>query len=181
MNLDEPSFGELKVIEIIEALHFFCHILHNHYNLQYNLTCDQCVFSTTTTPHLETHLMRHLDKRPFKCSICSQAIRSQPQALEHKATDHSEVESVECEKRFPLRERLAKHKQSRHCIQSHPCMEHDKTFVSKLSVGISREESTHCKIWLCFRLWAGCCLSASKTRVKSVKSIYGRTSRIVSY
>ena len=71
------------------------------------------------------------------CSICGQAFRSQPQALEHKANAHSGVKSVECdqcEERFTSRERLAKHRESRHSNQSHPCAECDKTFVCKFSL-----------------------------------------------
>ena len=92
MNMDEPSFGELKVIEIIEALHFFRHILHNHYTLQYNLTCDQCVFSTTTTPNLETHLMRHY-KWPFKCSICSKEGKRRLEILRNTRLQSSVVKN----------------------------------------------------------------------------------------
>ena len=81
----------------IDPAQFYRHILHNHYASQYNLKCDQCDFSTTTTTHLKTHLMQHLDERPYTCSICGQAFRSRPQALEHEAAAHSEVESVECD------------------------------------------------------------------------------------
>ena len=90
-----------------------------------------------------------LGQAALGCSICGQAFRSQPQALEHKANAHSEVESVECDKckeRFTSRERLAKHRQHHHYNQSHPCAECDETFVSKSSLGKSQEESAHCKM-----------------------------------
>ena len=66
------------------------------------------------------------------CSICGQAFRSQPQALEHKAAAHSEVKSVECdqcEERFTSRKRFAKHKQPRHSNQSTLYTECDYTFA----------------------------------------------------
>ena len=44
------------------------HVLHNHYALQYIFKCDQCDFSTTTTIHLNTHLMQHLDKKPYSAA-----------------------------------------------------------------------------------------------------------------
>jgi len=48
---DEVSFGDLEVIETIDPLQLYRHILLNHY-----LKCDQCDFSTTTSTHLKSHL-----------------------------------------------------------------------------------------------------------------------------
>tara|TARA_B110000908_G_C10105215_1_gene380482 strand:+ start:281 stop:553 length:273 start_codon:yes stop_codon:yes gene_type:complete len=53
---EEVSFGDLEVIETIDPLQLYRHILPNHYTLQCNLKCDQCDFSTTTTTHLKSHL-----------------------------------------------------------------------------------------------------------------------------
>ena len=86
-----------------------------------------------------------LDEPPFNCSICDQAVRSQPQALEHNAAIHSEVKSVECdqcEERFPSGKRLTKHKQSHHSDKINLCVECDKYFVYKLSLR-SHERKMH--------------------------------------
>ena len=48
---DEVSFGDLEIIETIDPLQLYRHILLNHY-----LKCDQCDLSTTTTTHLKSHL-----------------------------------------------------------------------------------------------------------------------------
>ena len=90
------------------------------------------------------HLMQHLDKQPyayiaaFVAKLSEVGHRLQP-------TVKSRVKCDQCQDRFTSRERLAKHRQSRHSNQIHTRAECDNTFVSKLRQGKSQEESAHCK------------------------------------
>ena len=88
--------------------------------------------------------MQHLDKQPYAYIAAFVAKLSE---VGHRLlpTVKSRVKCDQCQDRFTSRERLAKHRQSRHSNQIHTRAECDNAFVSKLRQGKSQEESAHCK------------------------------------
>ena len=112
---------------------------------KYSLKCDQCDYRATTTTHLKTHIMQHLDERPHPCAFCAKKFRTRPQVAEHEAAAHNETEQEscdKCDKKFNSRGKLTKHKLAHHSEQSHTCSQCDKTFSSKSSLR-SHERRVH--------------------------------------
>ena len=113
------------------------HIIFGHFGDQYKLRCDQCDFRTTTSSKLKSHLMMHMDERPFKCQECDKGFRNNRQLQDHLNIVHKKepvITCTECCVSFLTQFQLNKHKQSKHSNLIFNCQSCDKTFTSNASL-----------------------------------------------
>ena len=122
---------------VVESSDLYDHVLFGHFSDQYKLKCDQCDFRTTTTSKLKTHLMVHLDERPFKCPDCDKSFRNKVQFSEHSNNVHKQEQKHSCSEccvSFSTSSQLSKHQKAKHSNKKFQCHHCDKTFPSSSSL-----------------------------------------------
>ena len=69
---------------------------HGNFVVQEIFSCSQCPFTATTRPKLTTHIKIHENARPYKCTYCAYASKSQAILSSHINKRHAlEVNSKE--------------------------------------------------------------------------------------
>lgn len=78
--------------------------------------CDLCPYSSVTARHLESHMLRHTQQKPFRCEECDKGFRQQQSLRRHNNLYHNPdyVAPVPREKTFKCGEcnKLFRHKVS---------------------------------------------------------------------
>ena len=118
---------------VVKSSDLYDHVLFGHFPDQYKLKCDQCDFKTTTTSKLKTHLMVHLNERPFECPDCDKSFRNKVQLIEHSNIVHKSEQKHSCSEccvSFSTLSQLSKHQKAKHFKKTFQCQHCDSTFTS---------------------------------------------------
>ncbi|KAI0227807.1 hypothetical protein LSAT2_021689 [Lamellibrachia satsuma] len=99
------------------------HLMEEH-SVDRNLTCRLCGVTLKTKSQFVTHLSKHAQVKPFKCSYCEKAYYSLQHLVRHKRSCfgiENPFPCSHCDKCYRSQQRLKEHIDAVHCGKKFLC------------------------------------------------------------